>query len=404
MTQRFELREYESRVVRIAASAARDIEEVAAGKIGVGIGPEAGTWVLSAGGSVGTVVTPEVEVLVRPKIPLHNLFLLLDIGLPPDAWQPATFAFRTDRNLLAAMAAFFARTAEHALGRGIRRDYRHEEDDVVALRGRVDVVGQLRRPGMVSPIACRFDEYTADIDENRALKAAARRLLRLPGVRPDARRMLERLLVHLGEASDDSVDPSAIDRVSFTRLNRHYEPALRLAALVLRNTSLIDRVGAADASAFFLDMPILFQRWLTRRLTRHLRSRLDLIAEPRVYLGQHHTVPMAPDLVFHRPRGLAVYAGDVKYKLTSDARGRNDDYYQLFAYLTALDLPEGVLVYCQGDGAPEREVVVRHVGARLRTYALSLYGSPAEVEAEVAELASWIVSRVETPMKPADVR
>jgi 5-methylcytosine-specific restriction enzyme subunit McrC len=369
---------------------------VAAGRIGVGVGPEPGTWLLAASGHVGTVVTPEVEILVRPKIPLHSLFLLLDVGLPPEAWRPATFAFGTDRSLLAAMAAFFARTAEQALGRGVRRDYRQEEDRLVTLRGRVDVAGQLRTPGMVSPIACRFDDYTADIVENRALKAASRRLLRLPGVRPDARRLLERLLVHPDEVSDAPVDPSTIDGVVFTRLNRHYQPALRLAALVLRNTSLLDRVGAADASAFLLDMPKLFQDWLTQRLARHLRGRLDVVAEPRIHLGTGPTVPMFPDLVFQRPGGAIVYAGDVKYKLTSDARARNDDYYQLFAYLTALELQEGVLVYCQADGEPEREVVVRHAGHHLRTVALALDGPPEQVEAKVAELASWVMLRAMT--------
>lgn len=397
MTERLELREYQSAVVRMPATAARDIAEVSGGKVTVGVGPEPGTWAVTASGWVGTVVTPGFELLVRPKVPLHSLFLLLDVGLPPDAWRPATFAFGTDRNLLAAMAAFYARTAEQAVGRGLRRDYRQEEDRLVTLRGRVDIAAQLRTPGVVSPVACRFDEYTADILENRVLKAAARRLLRLPGVRPDTRRLLERLVVQLDEVADVAVELTSVERIVFSRLNRHYEPAVRLATLVLRNTSLLDRVGAADASAFLLYMPTLFQRWLTDRLARYLRGRLSVASEPSIYLGDHGRVPMAPDLVFHDPAGRVVYGGDAKYKLTSDGRGRNDDYYQLFAYLTALRLREGVLIYCQADDAPEREVVVSHVGTRLWTYPLSLAGSVDEVEAAVLELASWIVGRADAP-------
>ncbi len=392
MTERVELREYRSAVVRMPATAARDVVAVANGKVTVEVGPEPGTWVVSASGWVGTVVTPDVEVLVRPKVPMHSLFLLLGVGLPPDAWKPATFAFGTDRNLLVAMAAFFARTAEQAVGRGLRRDYRQEEDRLVTLRGRVDIAGQLRTPGVVSPVACRFDEYTADILENRVLKAAARRLLRLPGVRPETRRLLERLLVPFGEVADTAVELAAVERLVFTRLNQHYEPALRLATLVLRNTSLLDRVGAADASAFLLDMPMLFQRWLTDRLARHLRGRLTVEAEPPgVYLGVGRTVPMAPDLVFRWPGGGVAYAGDAKYKLTSDGRGRNDDYYQLFAYLTALGQRDGVLIYCQAEGEPERKVVVRNAGTVLRTYPLSLDGSNDQVEAAVATLSDWLI-------------
>jgi hypothetical protein len=58
--------------------------------LAVGVGPEPGTWTLTASGWVGAVVTPDLEVLVRPKVPLGNLFLLLDVGLPPDAWRQET--------------------------------------------------------------------------------------------------------------------------------------------------------------------------------------------------------------------------------------------------------------------------------------------------------------------------
>src|SRR4051812_14129396 len=100
MTERFEVQEYESRVLSIPADAARDIATVSRDKVSVGVGPEPGTWVVTASGWVGTVVTSDVELLVRPKVPLHNLFLLLDVGMPRDAWRRETFAFGTDRDLL----------------------------------------------------------------------------------------------------------------------------------------------------------------------------------------------------------------------------------------------------------------------------------------------------------------
>ncbi len=391
---RFTLHEYSTEVLPLTATAARDIASVASGKVSVAVGPSQGEWAVTAGGYVGTVATPDVELLLRPKIPLHNLFLLLDVGLPPDAWRQETFAFGTDRNLLPAVAAFFARMLERALTAGLRRDYRAEEERLVALRGRIDLREQMRTPGLVSPMACRFDDYTADIVENRVLKGAVRYLLRVPGVRPDTRRLLERELGRFEEVMDTWPDPAVVDRMTFTRLNRHYRPVLRLAQVILRNTALLDRVGSADASAFLLDMPALFQLWVTDRLQRHLRGQLVVQDEPTVYLGADHRVAMAPDLLFASPVGMAVYVGDAKYKLTYDGSARSGDWYQLLAYTTALDLPEGVLIYCQPNGhVPEREVVVKHSGKRLWTYALPLAGSAEEVEAGVVELARWIVSR-----------
>lgn len=255
---------------------------------------------------------------------------------------------------------------------------------------------------MTSPLACRFDEYTADITENRYLRAAVRRLLRVPGVRPETRQLPQRELSRFEGVSDVHVGPADADHMSFNRLNRHYEPAIRLAALVLRNLTLIDRPGAADASSFLVNMNTLFQDWVTDRLTRALRGRLVVEAEPTTYLGNGRRLRMAPDLVF-RHDGEARYVGDVKYKLTDSGVGYHPDHYQLLAYTTAMSLPEGVLIYCRREsGAPEGEVVVRHAGKRLVTLALRLDGTPAAMDRSVTTLAERIWER-STSMAPASV-
>ena len=104
---------------------------------------------------------------------------------------------------------------------------------------------------------------------------------------------------------------------------------------------------------------------------------------------------MQPDLLFRHPgSGLVTYVGDIKYKLTADAGVRSADCYQLLAYTTALDLPEGVLIYCRAEGGkPAREVMVRHAGKRLHVRAVNLSGSPSEVANEIEELAAWIAAR-----------
>jgi 5-methylcytosine-specific restriction enzyme subunit McrC len=386
------LSEYEATTVELDHGGARTLSAVGGGKLTVTVGPGPGKWQISSGGIVGTIVTPDVRLLIRPKIPLANLFLLLDVEIPEEGWLEGRFGFGVHPDLLPAVAAFFAREAAAALARGARRDYRVEEDWLVALRGRVHVAGQFRTPGIASPIACRFDEYSADIPENRVLRAAARRLLRLPGVRPETRTKLERLLHALLDVADHHVPADAADRIPITRLNRHYEPALRLASVVLRNTGLLDRVGAVEASAFLLDMPALFQRWVTERLRRHLRGRLDVAGEPTLHLGLGRRVPMAPDLLFSEGN-RNVYVADVKYKLSSGL-ALSSDYYQLLAYTTALGMREGALLYCQlGEEDPGRQIVVRNSGAELWTYRIAMTGSTTEVENAVAALADWLHSR-----------
>lgn len=383
------LSEYETMAVELDHGSARTLTALGGRGLGVTVGPDPGTWLISSGGVVGTIVTPDVRLLIRPKIPLTNLFLLLDAGIPEEGWREQRFGFAAEPDLLPAVAAFFARAAAVALARGPRRDYRLEEDRLVALRGHVDVAGQFRTPGIASPIACRFDEYSADIPENRVLRAAARRLLRLPGVWPDTRAALERLLRAMPEVADHHVAADAADQIPITRLNKHYEAALRVASVVLRNTSLLDRVGTVEASAFLLDMPDLFQRWVTTRLRRHLRGRLEVEDEPTVHLGVRGRVPMAPDLLLSAET-RHVYVADIKYKLSSGL-ALSSDYYQLLAYATALNLMEGALLYCQLETEdPGRAIVVKNSGTELWTYRIALTGSNIEVEAAVAELADWL--------------
>ena len=401
MTEAFELKEYETIQVPMSAAAARDLQQLGGNRIAVGVGLEPGHYSLTATQWVGVLVTPEIHVVVKPKISLENLFVLLGVGLPAHAWQRESFAFATSRDLLVAVAQFYARAVHQAIDAGVLRSYRVHEDRLVAMRGRINIAEQIRLPAQQSTIACTFDEYTADVMENRVLKAASALLLRVPGVPYDARRSLKQAMVMLDEVADGWVHPDTVDRVHFTRLNAHYEPALRLAQLILRNLSLIDRVGSNDASAFMVDMNDLFQRYITSRLQTLLRGRLLVEQEPPTHLGKGRQVRMEPDLVFRRAKAT-VFVGDTKYKLSPDARGRSSDYYQMLAYVVALGLPAGVLIYCQESGdAPQREVVVHNHGARLLTYAVPMSGNAAALDAELSTLADWIVAESAVVPVPA---
>lgn len=272
---------------------------------------------------------------------------------------------------------------------GLLRSYRVEQGRLVALRGRIDLPTQLRQPGIEIPVACVFEDYTADILENRYLKCAVRRLLRVPRIPVRARRDLRREMARFEEVADIEVDPDALERMHLTRLNRHYLPALRLARLVLKNLTLADRSGFALATSFMIDMNDLFQRFLADRLRRALHGTLTVTEEPGTYLDVERQVQMYPDLVFAH-RGRTVYVGDAKYKLSGSGLARNADYYQLLAYTTALNLSEGVLVYCQADGEePAHTITTSKAGKRLVTYRLDLSGPPRSVEASVVSLARW---------------
>lgn len=354
----------------------------------------ANRWRVTASSYVGSLVVDRVELLIRPKISPENLFLLLEPGLPPNAWRNEAFDYGSSSDLLPSVIAFFARTVETTLGRGVLRSYQARQETLVALRGRLDIPGQFKQAGVLTPVACRYDEFSEDILENRVLRAAIRLALRVPRIDPGERQRLMRQLSALEAVSDVVVHVETVDSIQFTRLNQHYAPALGLARLLLANLTLTDAHGSTSASSFMVNMNDLFERFVTERLRRALRGRLDVINEPTVHLGLGRQVSMQPDLEFRDSNNAARYVGDIKYKLTTDARGKSSDYYQLLAYTTAMDLPEGMLIYCRRLGdQTHRTVTVRNAGKRLALRSVDLTGSPEQVEAEIVNLANDISSR-----------
>lgn len=379
----------------LSLNAARHLAGAAQGRLSIRPLPEDGLFELAAGDHVGTLATQETDILVRPKIPLDNLFVMLDAGVPVEAWRPETFRYGADRALLPAFASFFCRTVDTAIARGLLHAYRPEELSLPGIRGRIDFARLTRRVGPLSVMPCRFEDFTADIAENRGLRAAVQRLRRVFGIPTSARQGLTRALAQLEDVADVAMTAAELDRLPITRLNAHYRPSLRLAALVLEGTSLIDRPGGFATSAFMLNMNNLFERFVTQRVRQHLDQRWRLVAQDPWKLDLGGRVKMFPDLVFYGAGRSPVYVADIKYKITSGGFAENADYYQLLAYTVATGVDEGLLIYCQHDGnPPPREITVKSVGKRIVTYPLDLAGSPADVEASMLGLVKWVEERL----------
>lgn len=438
--RRIVLREWSTERLRLDDEMARRLGETP--WVSVAIDRERGWWKVSTRQWVGAFTLDDLRIIVRPKIKPENLFFLLEVGLPSEAWQAEAIDYATNDELLPALVSFFARTAETTLARGLFHHYRHEEDDLLALRGRIDFVRQFRRGGVLVPMACSWDDFTADVDENRCLTAAVRLALRVPDVPHDDRRRLRRLLAALDGVAEPTVTMALdrLDRIQYSRLNEHYRPALALARLILANCTLQDQHGDTAASAFMLDMNQLFEDFVTARLQRALCGRLDVRAQTRPYLDDERQVQIKPDLTF-RHRGETVGVADLKYKLaeadtsTTGPAGplaRHGDYYQLLAYTTALKLSEGTLIYCAdvdrdesaergspagsvgvpggADDAPGRDggvtalagsaITVRHAGTKLHAVAIDLSGTPSDIDAQIAALADHLARSTESTPAP----
>lgn len=239
--------EYGEADVNLTASQALAFRRLAGNRVNLLPGDAPNAWRIKASSYVGTLVTPHLQVLIRPKVATANLFHLLESGERALSLGAEVFDYDSTGDLIPSFATFYARHLELALAAGVPREYREQEERLLTIRGRVDVPAQRRLAGLALPVECRFDDYTGDTQLARILRAAAVRLLRLPGVTITTRQALRQTAARLAEASDLFPEDVRVE-TRFTRLNQHCRPAERLARLVLGGSTLLDASGTAGAA------------------------------------------------------------------------------------------------------------------------------------------------------------
>ncbi|MET8728973.1 restriction endonuclease [Streptomyces parvus] len=355
-----------------------------------------GHWLLRAGSSVGAVRVPGGPVVrIMPKTPVGRLFFLLGFSLDPArAWRASregSIDTGGHEDVVPALAHAVERQIDAALRLGVLQGYRTVEESALFVRGRIREADQVRRHfGRTPPVEISYDAYTADTAENRILRSAVERLLRLPGVTAPVRRLLARQRLRLADALP-LVPGRELPRWQPSRLNSRYRPALRLAEAVLRGTSPEHRPPGADPLSihgFLLDMNKLFEDFVTVGLREALREHgLTARMQDAHHLDTAKRVGIRPDLVVRSGDGRApVAVVDAKYKVEKADGLLNADLYQALAYATVLGLPEAHLIYAAGR-EPVRVHEVHGAGVRLFQHTLDLSRPPAALLTALEHIA-----------------
>jgi 5-methylcytosine-specific restriction enzyme subunit McrC len=350
-----------------------------------------GRWVVAPAGKVGAARIGDLEVHVAPKVRISRLLFLLGYAQHGTAWRNETVQLEEAADLVAAFAQTLWRQTQRAIHQGLLPGYVVLEETSYVLRGRLRETEQLHRHhGLAIPLEIRHDEFTVDIPENRILLTACERMLRVPGLDGESTRMLRHVLRDFADVTPlDRRD--AIPAWQPTQLNARYHTALRIAELVLRATSVEHGPGGVAVNGFLLDMPKLFEDFLTLALREALAPYGGQVRDQdRHHLDEGQRVVLKPDLVWHRD-GVPIGVIDAKYKAEKPAGYPNADLYQLLAYCTVLGLPRGHLIYAKGNEDQARHVV-RRSGIEIIGHALDLSADPTELLAQINDLAAILAT------------
>ena len=352
-----------------------------------------GWWLVGSAGKVGAAHVGDVEVRIKPKVEIARLLFLLGYSAHGAAWRPETVDLEETADLVGAIAQALWRQVSRAIHQGLLPGYVVIEESAPVLRGRLLESAQLaRHHGLALPLEIRHDEFTTDIPENQILRTACERMLLAPQVDPESSRMLRRLLRDFADVTSlRQGDP--IPAWQPSRVNSRYHAALRLAELVLRATSVEHARGAVAVNGFLLDMPKLFEDFVTVALREVIESAYGgrVIAQSRHHLDLAGRVELRPDIVW-RIDSVPAAVIDAKYKAEKPSGYPNADLYQLLAYCTVLGLRTGHLVYAAGNEEPARHVI-RQAGTMIVCHALDLAVAPEVLLSKVDLLAGKIAIR-----------
>jgi 5-methylcytosine-specific restriction enzyme subunit McrC len=391
--RQIDLQEYQqSEAIPLSITERDDLQAVLPSLTIVPAAGEDAAYHLTPSSTVGAVEIGDLSVLIRPKIGIPQLLSLACYAMgvfKPQEKRLFDFEEETETPLDTLALALHA-AARRAFSRGLLHGYRTEEEALHTVRGRIRFADQIRqRFGIPLPIEVRYDEFTDDITENQLVKAAA---IRLGGMRPrsqDARRNLGWIAAMLENVSSVESFPKDVPDVRFDRINEHYRGVVGLSRLILRHSAFESERGVVHATGFLMDMNTLFQEFLTVALRETLGLTERVFREKNIdTLDVDGKVKLRPDLTWWHGRDCQ-FVGDVKYKGIENESVPNADLYQLLAYVTALNLPGGLLIYAQGK-AETATYTVRNSGRRLEVAALNLGGSLDAVLKRVDVLAERV--------------
>lgn len=317
---------------------------------------------------VGVIKVGTLTIEVLPKIDTEeravrkNLVAMIAATLDlPIKDSDMAYVGTQSHCILEVLIRLFCRKLYEQLRRGLVRTYEGREENLSVLRGRLDVVQQIRANiGNPERLYCRYEDLLDDIPLNQILKAAVRLLLN--AARDVAnQRLLAELLLMLDSVADVPISKLAWHRVHFDRMSERFRSPYKMAEMFLKNCPPDVTGGQFESFSLFFDMNVLFEEYIGRTLQKimhvdGMQIHLQGKGGNQKYVSKDSSgtsaFAMRPD-VAARKDGRYEWLLDTKWKLLSSAEFREgvlqSDLYQMYTYASCYDCPQVILLYPHHD-------------------------------------------------------
>lgn len=325
-------------------------------------------WRLVSQGWVGHIpLTPAYHFALQPKIPLGNLFRMLEYAYNLNSfhWLDGLVNCHSLDEFYERLANILARQVLSRSRQGLYRSYLSQTQPLPYLRGRLDVQQALRSPGQVK-LRCHYQEHTADVEENQILAWTLFTIGRSGRVLPTVRRAFRTLQ---GAVTLTPHGPQTCQGRTYNRLNQDYQPMHALCRFFLEHSGPAHQLGSRTTLPFLVDMAALFEQFVARWLATHLPENLSVRAQEKIDVDALGRLHFVPDLVIYNAATGAVRCVlDTKYKQPDTPS--NADISQVVTYAQLKGCRQAVLIYPEPLPHPLDENI-GDIRVRSATFALA---------------------------------
>lgn len=244
--------------------------------------------------------------------------------------------------ILEIFISVFLKEMEVLLKRGIKHHYSSTEENHKYLKGRL-LFSENVKQNLVRKerFFVNYDEFKADIPQNRILKSALVYLKDKSKSAKNIRQIISFLYLfeEVSECKNLEKDLQNLDGQN--RLFNHYEVALQWAKVFLQNKSFTSYKGNHLNTAILFPMEILFESYVAHKIKQTYPHWEISTQDKKHFLVNDLNISqnkfrIRPDLVIHHQE-LTIIA-DTKWKIinqnlpTANYNISQTDMYQLFAY------------------------------------------------------------------------
>ena len=317
--------------------------------------------IITARNQVGLVALSNGDVIeILPKIANVEdvgecrkvlLTMLREPNDLPFAVSTLTGLDTAKMNLLEILIRMFLDEVAQVLQRGLRAQYQNVEQNEVFYKGSLVPAAHLRENLLTKHrFYVSHDEFNVDRAENRILKSAVARVLRLSRSSVN-RREASRLQSSLSVVPSEANLRKDFALCSTDRTISYYQRALSWAKIFLLGKAFTTYVGPSDAVALLFPMEMVFEAFIAGRVRKAAGAGQHVgVQDQRYWLfDSPRAFSLRPDIVvFSEGETLVI---DTKWKLLDTRRPNlgisGEDMYQLAVYAKKYHASKVILAYPQ---------------------------------------------------------